>query len=185
MSAVDAHVGGQLFSGVIGPEGMLRNKTRILVTNELSFLRHSDLILIMNEGKIEHEGSYVELMHQGALEQLLAECEKEEQEEKKKRMEEEEEAEFSHDEGGFDDSDIEYNDDIVAESPLDHILGSSHMSTVSGIVARRRVSTSTVIKKTRKRTLTMKSPGPQSAMTSEVSSGQLTNSEKVETGRVS
>ena len=48
MSAVDSHVGAQLFSSVIGPEGMLRNKTRILVTNEMSFLRHADLIIIMN-----------------------------------------------------------------------------------------------------------------------------------------
>ncbi|EPB75608.1 ABC transporter, ATP-binding protein [Ancylostoma ceylanicum] len=47
MSAVDSHVGAQLFSAVIGPEGMLRNKTRILVTNELAFLKHSDHILIM------------------------------------------------------------------------------------------------------------------------------------------
>lgn len=37
----------QLFSAVIGPDGMLRNKTRILVTNELSFLRHSNLVIIM------------------------------------------------------------------------------------------------------------------------------------------
>ena len=50
MSAVDSHVGAQLFSSVIGPEGMLRNKTRILVTNELSFLRHSDLIIILKGG---------------------------------------------------------------------------------------------------------------------------------------
>ena len=136
------------------------------------------------DGRIEHEGSYVELMQQGALEPLLAECEKEEEEERRRKMAEEEEAEFSHDEGGFDDSDIEYNEDIVAESPFDHILGSSHMSTVSGIVARRRVSTSTVIKKSRKRAATMKSPSPNSGATSEVSSGQLTNAEKVETGRV-
>ena len=138
------------------------------------------------EGKIEHEGSYVELMQQGALESLLAECEKEEEEEKRRRQTEEEEIEFSHDEGGFDDSDLEYNDEcMVAESPLDHILGSSHMSTVSGIVARRRISTSTVIKISRKRSSTLKGQGPASVVTSEGSSGQLTNSEKVETGRVS
>ena len=32
---------------VIGPDGMLRNKTRILVTHELAYLKCSDLILIM------------------------------------------------------------------------------------------------------------------------------------------
>ena len=43
----------QLFSSVIGPEGMLRNKTRILVTNELSFLNHSNLIVVMKGERIE------------------------------------------------------------------------------------------------------------------------------------
>ncbi|KAK6061257.1 ABC transporter, ATP-binding protein [Cooperia oncophora] len=46
-SAVDSHVGAQIFSCVIGPEGMLRNKTRILVTNEPAILGHSDKIYVM------------------------------------------------------------------------------------------------------------------------------------------
>ena len=38
----------------------------------------------------------------------------------------------------YEDSDGEIATDLVSESPLiDNILGSSHMSTVSGIVARR------------------------------------------------
>uniref|UniRef100_A0A1I7W9G3 ABC transmembrane type-1 domain-containing protein n=1 Tax=Heterorhabditis bacteriophora TaxID=37862 RepID=A0A1I7W9G3_HETBA len=53
MSAVDSHVGAQLFTS-----GMLRNKTRILVTNELSFLKHSNLILIM-KGKFTKESKYL------------------------------------------------------------------------------------------------------------------------------
>ncbi|CAI2358096.1 unnamed protein product [Caenorhabditis sp. 36 PRJEB53466] len=44
-SAVDAHVGSQLLNSVIGPEGMLHNKTLILVTNELLFLEKADLIM--------------------------------------------------------------------------------------------------------------------------------------------
>lgn len=47
LSAVDAHVGKLLFQNVIGPEGILRNKTRILVTHDISFLKFADLILIM------------------------------------------------------------------------------------------------------------------------------------------
>ncbi len=47
LSAVDSHVGAQLFSSVVGPEGMLRNKTRVFVTNELSYLRHAHNIIIM------------------------------------------------------------------------------------------------------------------------------------------
>ncbi|KAK5982171.1 ABC transporter domain-containing protein, partial [Trichostrongylus colubriformis] len=48
LSAVDSHVGAQIFLSVIGPEGMLRNKTRILVTNELAILSRSDVIYVMN-----------------------------------------------------------------------------------------------------------------------------------------
>lgn len=51
LSAVDAHVGKQLFTNVIGPEGILRNKTRILVTHELSYLKYADLILVMGGKK--------------------------------------------------------------------------------------------------------------------------------------
>ncbi|CAI4229334.1 unnamed protein product [Auanema sp. JU1783] len=176
MSAVDSHVGAQLFSAVIGPEGMLRNKTRILVTNELSFLKHSNLILIMNDGKIEHEGSYAELMQQGALAPLLEECEKEERDRRKKEEEE------AQEEAGYEDcSDIDYDDEIVAESPLiDSVLGTSHMSTVSGIIAKRRMSTSTVRK--RRRLSTVK-PSVVSSGTGG-GGGQLTQVERVETGRV-
>ncbi|CAI2358101.1 unnamed protein product [Caenorhabditis sp. 36 PRJEB53466] len=56
-SAVDAHVGSQLLNSVIGPEGMLHNKTRILVTNELSLLEKTDLIMAMKDGRIEFEGN--------------------------------------------------------------------------------------------------------------------------------
>uniref|UniRef100_A0A0K0D2F6 ABC transmembrane type-1 domain-containing protein n=1 Tax=Angiostrongylus cantonensis TaxID=6313 RepID=A0A0K0D2F6_ANGCA len=96
MSAVDSHVAAQLFSSVIGPHGMLRNKTRILVTNELSFLKHSDFIYLMKNGRIDREGTYNELMQSGALEALLEECVIEKVE---KRKMEEHEVETEKDEG--------------------------------------------------------------------------------------
>ena len=33
LSAVDSHVGKHMFDQVIGPQGLLKNKTRVLVTN--------------------------------------------------------------------------------------------------------------------------------------------------------
>lgn len=100
MSAVDAHVGCQLFNSVIGPEGMLRNKTRILVTNELSFLEMSDLIIVMKDGKIEYEGKYQELMNQGAFSQLLSECEQEDRERREAAVTDDEDEENSEPGGG-------------------------------------------------------------------------------------
>ncbi|KAK6033737.1 ABC transporter, ATP-binding protein [Ostertagia ostertagi] len=113
MSAVDSHVGAQIFSSVIGPEGMLRNKTRILVTNELAVLNHSDVIFVMKDGKIEHEGSYKDLMQAGALQPLLEECEKEE--EKRRNV-----VDNEYEEAYTDDSDYE---ETIAESPITDAVG--------------------------------------------------------------
>ncbi|XP_068585945.1 multidrug resistance-associated protein 1-like [Cebidichthys violaceus] len=62
LSAVDAHVGQHIFDRVIGPRGLLKDKTRVLVTHGLSFLSKADLILVMLEGQVSEMGSYVELM---------------------------------------------------------------------------------------------------------------------------
>ncbi|CAD6187548.1 unnamed protein product [Caenorhabditis auriculariae] len=182
MSAVDAHVGAQLFNSVIGPEGMLRNKTRILVTNELSFLKRSDLILVLKDGQIESEGSYVELMQQGALEQLLIECEEEEQE--RRRLASQSEEEETSEPGGISipgaDSE-EYDDDDDASPFFDHVLGTSHMSTVSGIISRRRVSTSNYKRQNQRRRLSTVKNAPSDVTST---TRQLTTAERVETGRV-
>ncbi|EGT59327.1 CBN-MRP-4 protein [Caenorhabditis brenneri] len=181
MSAVDAHVGSQLFTSVIGPEGMLRNKTRILVTNELSYLAKSDLIIVMNDGKIEYEGKYHDLMQQGAFEQLLLECEQEERE--RREAEQSDEEDDNSEPGGImieNDSDFEYDDDVMASPIIDHVLGTSHMSTVSGIISRRRKSTSYANKK--RRPSTTKSHAP--SIVSSTATRQLTGVERVETGRV-
>ena len=98
LSAVDSHVGAQLFLNVLGPEGMLRNKTRLLVTHELSYLKYADLILVMQDGKIVSEGSYEEMMKRGAFSQLLEECKTEQEETAQlQKLKEEEEEVFSTD----------------------------------------------------------------------------------------
>ncbi|KAL6109911.1 abcc6 [Pungitius sinensis] len=62
LSAVDAHVGQHIFDRVIGPRGLLKDKTRVLVTHGLSFLSKADLILVMLGGHISEMGSYKDLM---------------------------------------------------------------------------------------------------------------------------
>ena len=62
LSAVDAHVGKHLFEKVIGPQGMLQNKTRVLVTHGIGFLPQVDVILVMKDGKISEMGSYESLI---------------------------------------------------------------------------------------------------------------------------
>uniref|UniRef100_A0A8B9RPG4 ABC-type glutathione-S-conjugate transporter n=1 Tax=Astyanax mexicanus TaxID=7994 RepID=A0A8B9RPG4_ASTMX len=63
LSAVDAQVGQHIFDRVIGPKGILKNKTRVLVTHGLNFLPQADLILVMGDGEITETGSYIELLN--------------------------------------------------------------------------------------------------------------------------
>ncbi|XP_008945266.1 PREDICTED: multidrug resistance-associated protein 1-like [Merops nubicus] len=66
LSAVDVHVGKHLFEKLIGPSGLLKSKTRILVTHNLMLLPHTDLIIIMEEGRVSQMGTYQELVSKRA-----------------------------------------------------------------------------------------------------------------------
>ncbi|XP_033840127.1 ATP-binding cassette sub-family C member 3 isoform X3 [Periophthalmus magnuspinnatus] len=72
LSAVDAHVAKHIFDHLIGPEGVLKGKTRILVTHGISFLPQVDNIMVMVEGGVSEMGSYQELLKQnGAFAEFL------------------------------------------------------------------------------------------------------------------
>jgi ATP-binding cassette subfamily C (CFTR/MRP) protein 1 len=62
LSALDAHVGKHIFDKVIGPNGMLRDKTRVLVTHRISVLSQCDQIIVMKDGSISECGSYKQLL---------------------------------------------------------------------------------------------------------------------------
>ncbi|OQR75403.1 multidrug resistance-associated protein 1-like, partial [Tropilaelaps mercedesae] len=62
LSAVDAHVAYSLFTDVIGPEGLLRDKTRLLVTHSVAILPKVDRIVILDDGRITHQGTYDDIM---------------------------------------------------------------------------------------------------------------------------
>uniref|UniRef100_A0A8C3UXD9 Canalicular multispecific organic anion transporter 2 n=1 Tax=Catharus ustulatus TaxID=91951 RepID=A0A8C3UXD9_CATUS len=64
LSAVDSHVAKHIFDKVIGPEGVLKGKTRILVTHSISFLPQVDHIIVLVDGQISEMGSYQELLKQ-------------------------------------------------------------------------------------------------------------------------
>ena len=61
LSAVDVHVGKHLSEKLIGPSGFSRNRTKILVTHNLSNLHKVDRILLLDDGKIIEEGTLEEL----------------------------------------------------------------------------------------------------------------------------
>ena len=67
---------------VIGPRGLLRNKTRLLVTHGVSYLPQMDNILVMKDGAITENGSYSELLAQkGAFAEFLVQYLSEKKEE--------------------------------------------------------------------------------------------------------
>ena len=65
LSAVDSHVGKSIFDQVIGPNGLLKDKTRLFVTNSLSFLPQTDEIFMLESGRIVEMGSYEQLLARG------------------------------------------------------------------------------------------------------------------------
>ncbi|NWW21215.1 MRP3 protein, partial [Falcunculus frontatus] len=64
LSAVDSHVAKHIFDKVIGPDGVLKGKTRILVTHGISFLPQVDYIIVLVDGRISEMGSYQDLLKQ-------------------------------------------------------------------------------------------------------------------------
>lgn len=111
---------------------MLRHKTRVFVTNELSYLRHANMIIVIRglfvymklfaDGMISVEGSYNDLMRSGALNRLV-----EEREEDEAMMPNGDD--ISVDDVYFDDSDdVEYHlDDFASQSPIiDHVCEFAH-----------------------------------------------------------
>ncbi|KAJ8316169.1 hypothetical protein KUTeg_006183 [Tegillarca granosa] len=72
LSAVDSHVGKHIFENVIGENGLLRNKTRILITHGVHWLPMVDSIIVLTNGEISECGTYDQLLdHDGAFAQFL------------------------------------------------------------------------------------------------------------------
>ncbi|ODM95243.1 Multidrug resistance-associated protein 1 [Orchesella cincta] len=72
LSAVDSHVGKHIFEKVLGPKGLLRKKTRVLVTHGIQYLPNVDNIIVLKDGQISEEGTYKELLaRKGAFAEFL------------------------------------------------------------------------------------------------------------------
>uniref|UniRef100_A0A4W5LBQ3 ATP-binding cassette, sub-family C (CFTR/MRP), member 3 n=1 Tax=Hucho hucho TaxID=62062 RepID=A0A4W5LBQ3_9TELE len=113
LSAVDAHVAKHIFDHVIGPEGALQGKTRILVTHGISFLPQVDNIVVMVEGRVSEMGSYQELLKQnGAFAEFLRNYSLED------IIEEDEATEALIDEEDFPDDALSNHTDMVDNEPV-------------------------------------------------------------------
>ncbi|XP_074657505.1 multidrug resistance-associated protein 1-like isoform X2 [Tubulanus polymorphus] len=63
LSAVDVHVAKHIFENVIGPRGILADKTRLMVTHSLVHLPLADLIVVIGNGSITEIGTYNQLLN--------------------------------------------------------------------------------------------------------------------------
>lgn len=61
---MDAHVGRHIFNHVIGPNGILKNKTRLLVTHGISYLPKVDKVVMLRDGHVILNNTYDFLMNQ-------------------------------------------------------------------------------------------------------------------------
>ncbi|XP_043784901.1 multidrug resistance-associated protein 1 [Apis laboriosa] len=72
LSAVDSHVGKHIFENVIGSSGLLKKKTRILVTHGITYLPEVDNIIVLKDGEITEVGTYKQLLEKrGAFSEFL------------------------------------------------------------------------------------------------------------------
>ncbi|KAJ1857156.1 hypothetical protein GGF49_002084 [Coemansia sp. RSA 1853] len=64
LAAVDAHVGKHIFTHVLGPQGMLKTRARILVTNAVQYLSNVANIVMLRDGAVVDQGSFAQAMAQ-------------------------------------------------------------------------------------------------------------------------
>ncbi|XP_062269788.1 ATP-binding cassette sub-family C member 3 isoform X2 [Platichthys flesus] len=114
LSAVDAHVAKHIFDNLIGPEGALKGKTRILVTHGISFLPQVDNIMVIVEGRVSEMGSYQELLTQnGAFAEFLRTYALEDMVEEDQALDE-----LIEDEESFPDDALSNHTDMVDNEPV-------------------------------------------------------------------
>uniref|UniRef100_F1KS39 Multidrug resistance-associated protein 1 n=1 Tax=Ascaris suum TaxID=6253 RepID=F1KS39_ASCSU len=186
LSAVDSHVGKHIFKKVIGPNGLLKHKTRILVTHGLTYLTKADAIVVMHDGKIVDTGKFAYLMGNCKefaefMEECRVENEKKEKEEVKTRKGtlDEERTDVVY-------ADFEATDDFDDEHMTTEFQ--RQMSTISALAneatrRRSRVRTISQTSNASMRGITKKDD--KIVMNGKGSkSAQLIEKERAETGRV-
>ncbi|KAG2736015.1 hypothetical protein G9P44_000105 [Scheffersomyces stipitis] len=75
LSAVDEHVGKHLTDHVLGPNGLLKTKCKILATNSIKVLSIADNIHLVSDGRVVEQGTYDDIFKQenSKIRQLIEE----------------------------------------------------------------------------------------------------------------
>ncbi|XP_034083351.1 canalicular multispecific organic anion transporter 2 isoform X2 [Gymnodraco acuticeps] len=177
LSAVDAHVAKHIFDNLIGPEGCLKGKTRILVTHGISFLPQVDNIIVIVEGRVSEMGSYQELLKQnGAFAEFLRNYSMED------FVEEEEPAEeIIQDEELFPDDALSNHTDMVDNEPVVNETKRNFIRQISIISAEGENQRGRSV---RRHNCSLKKHGEQQEKKKPNELQKLIHAETAETGRV-
>ncbi|XP_048466697.1 ATP-binding cassette sub-family C member 3 isoform X2 [Rhincodon typus] len=175
LSAVDAHVAKHIFDKVIGPEGVLKGKTRVLVTHGISFLPQVDQIVVLVNGRVSEMGSYQELQEQnGAFAEFLRNYAQRDE------IEEDEPTLFDEEEEFLGEDTLSNHIDLSDNEPSAAEARKQFMRQISVISSDGEAST---WKSTRRR-LTEKKKVVDTAPQPKNKSKDLIQAETTETGRV-
>ncbi|XP_010618468.1 canalicular multispecific organic anion transporter 2 isoform X1 [Fukomys damarensis] len=174
LSAVDAHVAKHIFDHVIGPEGMLAGKTRLLVTHGISFLPKTDFVIVLANGQVSEMGPYSALLqHDGSFANFLHNYapneDQESREDHRMALEEEDEEMLLIEDTLSTHTDLTDTEPALAEVRMQFVRQLSSMSSDGGGQARPR------------RHLNVSEKAVQVKATE---AGMLIQEEKVETGKV-
>ena len=71
LSAVDVHVGRHIFENFI--DGAIKEKARLLVTNQLQYVHKADRIVVIEDGQVVAQGTYAECIENEGFARLLSE----------------------------------------------------------------------------------------------------------------
>ncbi|XP_062859407.1 ATP-binding cassette sub-family C member 3 isoform X2 [Trichomycterus rosablanca] len=178
LSAVDAHVAKHIFDNVIGPDGALRGKTRILVTHSISFLPQVDNIMVLVDGSMSEMGSYQDLLRQnGAFAEFLRNYSLED------IVEEEEEVTevLLDDEETFLDDTLSNNIDMVDIEP---VVNEARKQFIRQISVMSSDLENTRTKSVRRRRCSERRHGDPPPEKQEAKVEKLIQAETAETGRV-
>ncbi|KAJ2617531.1 hypothetical protein H4S08_000279 [Coemansia sp. RSA 1365] len=62
LAAVDSHVSKHIFTNVLGPQGLLQSRARILVTNAVQYMHSVDNIVLLSNGNIVEQMTFDQAM---------------------------------------------------------------------------------------------------------------------------
>nr|CAB3219630.1 multidrug resistance-associated protein 1-like [Phallusia mammillata] len=185
LSAVDSHIGKHIFEKVVGKKGLLKDKTRILVTHGVRYLPHVDRIIVLENGKITEEGTYDELIKEGKdfakfLQEFATKQDEEEDDEYEESVDDDE-TDFDSVPDHCDDVDDEINHNM---SPIDDVIKQEHRDSIRKRHSRSSIRMNGTLTKKKNVKSNSKKLDTLKVATVAGNDGKLTEKEMIQEGSV-